>query len=93
MAGEASADETDASQNGRANCSDILEPLGMRPILREHRSAERVLLHLPEHRPKPSPFEAELESTDAGKEGANHLRFAASTTPLSAVAALGSSEC
>jgi hypothetical protein len=62
LAREPSANKVNVRPASRG--SDILEPLDVGPVLRQHRTAERVQLALPEHRTEAGPFEAELKAAD-----------------------------
>jgi hypothetical protein len=64
LAGEAAADEVHCSEVCFANRSDIVEELRLRPVLSEHRAAERLALDLPNRVTETGPLQAKLEPTD-----------------------------
>ena len=66
----------------------VLEPLRVRPVLREHRAAPRVYLALPRHGAEAGALQAELEASDAREERADapacgHTHSIRVTTPVS----------
>lgn len=54
-----------------ADAPHVIVPHGVGPVHREHAAAPWVDLHLPPDGPEPGPFEAKLQSADAGEEGAD----------------------
>ncbi len=70
LAGEAAADEVDGVEVPGSDLSHVLEPGGVGKVPGEDGSAVGVLLDLPVD-PHPGPLEAEVESADAGEEGAD----------------------
>jgi hypothetical protein len=68
LARVASADDINRLQVVCADISHVGEPLRVRPMLRQHVAAERIVFHLPHGMPHARPFEAEFETADTAEE-------------------------
>jgi hypothetical protein len=70
LAGVAAADEIGSLNGAPVNGRDVAEVGDVRPVLGEHAAGVRVDLGLPDN-VHAGPLEAEVESADAGEEGAD----------------------